>query len=1380
MTISFNGMLFDRALICASCGAALAAVIVAALALFVGRFVRGRPAPLRYGLLLAALVVLGIVPAVAAASRLGGWGALRVSPSAVDRPLATRPLIARPEMLRPSPSQSPAPTQVAAAAADDHFSQPAQTPHREKTAAAALRMPTLREAASGLLWAWLGGLLFFVGMVFRDLVRLKRLRQTLVPCSSPAAVALLGEAARSVGLTQPPRLFESAAVPVPVVIGPVNPVVVLPAGMANTLDREKLTAILLHEAAHVVHGDLWVGLLQHAVAAIFWWCPPVHRLNRRLAEVREEICDDYVVLAQGDGFQLAEVLVEMAAGLQGRRQRLTIGTLGAIDEKPALEGRVERLIDLTRQAAPMTRMNRLAVVAAGAFGVVALAIVLATTIHAADEPPAAAPKAAAAPLGAAEAKEPQGEAAASSRKPEQAKAQVPPFTLTGAVVDKSGKPVPGAVITTRNYRGIIQATATADDQGAFEITLPMSPFARASLGPIVSAAVSDRPLLGYFRFPFHDGRSPGSDKVRIVIEPTRPAKVNVIDADGKPVEGAEVRMQLDLPISIGPSETDASGVATFQVPQSETIMSVIALKDHQGLDYEVYSLPQAQQGDQFAQRPEFPFAAGQTLILDGASPLAMRAEDGQGKPLPDVNSHVWLLRKEGRHDVMNLSFYIGLDQTTDASGSLTFAWFPKWQTEPVTIWSHATGYEHQRTNHLPTARSETVTVSMQQLIPLRGSVTLPDGKPAANIPVAAHGAGYSFDRCNASGKTDEAGRYEIFVAPNQTYMLTIADEQWAAPAQSGFVVLPGQEVPEHDFTLRPATRIHGRVLNRSTSQPVAGQLLYLNQQGISLNDIGKDLLPNPGNLNVWVCPNWQQGKTAGRDGGFEFFVAEGEYNLFTTGQTGERFVIGEESEKEIDLRIDVAAPKVLTGIVTQADTQAPVSDALIVLYPSQTTSPFEQKATSTADGRFSIETKAGPAHAFVLDKKAGLGAIAEVGAEQTSVDLPLLKLGSAHGRLLTEDGSQPAAGVKLIYAVRITDPIDKTSLLRFGGEVTTDSDGTFTLPYLVPGWDYECVCNDYPGGAILGVAKVNVQPGESQSLGDRTKPAAPKPYVPPTLEERTLAAFRATKTPLERLEKAKKCIQDGHNNLLVVWGNPDDARVKDLMRIRFEDKAFQAYNNDYVSMSVSTATDSLEAARELATALDMPVAPSETDLLLAILDENGAVVARLAGEEICAGGSIAKDLFFAELDRHKPTPLDAHELLKMALATAQRENKRVMLLETATWCGPCQILSGWLQRNQQWEKDYVWVKIDQRWTGATEIMKELRGEDRSIPWVGILDAEGKPLATSDNPASGSNIGNPTTSPELDHFRHMFESTCQRMTPEEIADLVKAAVVEVGR
>jgi beta-lactamase regulating signal transducer with metallopeptidase domain len=382
MTPVLNGMLFDRAWICASTGAAVAAVSVAVLALVVGRALRGRPAPLRYGLMLAALVVLGIVPAVAAASRLAGWGVVRVSPVSVDRPLAPRPFLVK--------AAVPRPAALPASTAGDNALQPEAV---AEPAAVVVPGPTFREAASGLLWVWLGGFMFFVGLVIRDLLRLRRLRQSLVPCPSEPAVGAMREAARSVGLVKPPRLYESAAVPVPVVIGPARPAVVLPTGMANALEPEKLSAVLLHEAAHVVHGDLWVGLLQHAVAAVFWWCPPVHRLNRRLAEVREEICDDYVVAAQGDGFQLAEVLVEMAAGLRAKRQRLAIGTLGAIDEKPALEGRVERLVDLAGKAIPMTRMNRMALAAAGAFGAVALAIVVATTIHAADELPAAEPQA---------------------------------------------------------------------------------------------------------------------------------------------------------------------------------------------------------------------------------------------------------------------------------------------------------------------------------------------------------------------------------------------------------------------------------------------------------------------------------------------------------------------------------------------------------------------------------------------------------------------------------------------------------------------------------------------------------------------------------------------------------------------------------------------------------------------------------------------------------------------------------------------------------------------------------------------------------------------------------------------------------------------------
>jgi len=136
----WNGMLFDQAWIFASAGAAAAAVNVAVMALVVGRAVRSRPAPMRYGLLLAALVVLGIVPAVAVASRLAGWAVVTVPAAAVERPLAAGSVVATTTARRP-------PRPAASAAHTDFL----PSEHVEETAGAPLGMPTFREVASCLL-----------------------------------------------------------------------------------------------------------------------------------------------------------------------------------------------------------------------------------------------------------------------------------------------------------------------------------------------------------------------------------------------------------------------------------------------------------------------------------------------------------------------------------------------------------------------------------------------------------------------------------------------------------------------------------------------------------------------------------------------------------------------------------------------------------------------------------------------------------------------------------------------------------------------------------------------------------------------------------------------------------------------------------------------------------------------------------------------------------------------------------------------------------------------------------------------------------------------------------------------------------------------------
>ena len=91
----------------------------------------------------------------------------------------------------------------------------------------------------------------------------------------------------------------------------------------------------------------------------------------------------------------------------------------------------------------------------------------------------------------------------------------------------------------------------------------------------------------------------------------------------------------------------------------------------------------------------------------------------------------------------------------------------------------------------------------------------------------------------------------------------------------------------------------------------------------------------------------------------------------------------------------------------------------------------------------------------------------------------------------------------------------------------------------------------------------------------------------------------------------------------------------------------------------------------------------------------------------------------------------------------------------------------------KWERDYIWVKMDHRWIGAREKMKELRdGADGGVPWWAILNEDGKVLVTS-NEGEGNNIGYPRSKSERAHFRTMLEQTAIRLKADDITSLVDA-------
>ena len=139
------------------------------------------------------------------------------------------------------------------------------------------------------------------------------------------------------------------------------------------------------------------------------------------------------------------------------------------------------------------------------------------------------------------------------------------------------------------------------------------------------------------------------------------------------------------------------------------------------------------------------------------------------------------------------------------------------------------------------------------------------------------------------------------------------------------------------------------------------------------------------------------------------------------------------------------------------------------------------------------------------------------------------------------------------------------------------------------------------------------------------------------------------------------------------------------------------------------------------------------------------------------GGHDAAKLV-AFLKQHEAKPLVAADVLATALATAQKEQKRVFLHFGAPWCVWCRRLEAWMAEpavRERLDRDLVDVAIDvDRMEGGPKLKDDLGGgKSGGIPWFVILDASGKPLITSDGP--GGNIGFPSAPEEVEHFGAML-------------------------
>jgi Thioredoxin-like len=140
----------------------------------------------------------------------------------------------------------------------------------------------------------------------------------------------------------------------------------------------------------------------------------------------------------------------------------------------------------------------------------------------------------------------------------------------------------------------------------------------------------------------------------------------------------------------------------------------------------------------------------------------------------------------------------------------------------------------------------------------------------------------------------------------------------------------------------------------------------------------------------------------------------------------------------------------------------------------------------------------------------------------------------------------------------------------------------------------------------------------------------------------------------------------------------------------------------------------------------------------------------------------------------EPADSAAERILAAGLTQAKREGKRVFLHASGPQCTPCQRLNRFLEENRDlFQSDFVDVKVDledadfQTFSNGFALLLRLRKKYDGVPWIAILEPDGRIVATSDLP-SGKNAGFSESPAGIRVFMQMLRKGIKRTTPEQLA------------
>jgi hypothetical protein len=915
--------------------------------------------------------------------------------------------------------------------------------------------------------------------------------------------------------------------------------------------------------------------------------------------------------------------------------------------------------------------------------------------------------------------------------------------LRGEVVDSDGRPAAGLQVACKEAWRSTQPLQASIDGNRFQVWIPV-----ADPHPVwLRASSTDSDQVAYARFNAYQLRQAAIKGLKLQLQtPTRKVNIKVTD-QGRPVSGATVNAEVGYGISLR-STTGADGIAQLALLPQQELTHLTAWTDDRRIGgFTFHRTP-----------PRDPEANEHSIELSKCRDQKMRFVTDDGSPVPDVKFTIEMATPSPHYN------YIGsanqFQMTTDAAGVAVYRWFPDWSDVHFYADIDETKWVLEGDKRIVDGVAIFTLKERKPRKRITGSVV---SQETTTPPGGFYVHLYSFQgeresRSDlASAFTNPDGSFSLDILPDATYSAYVQDEKWVGkiidfvPYESSTdkLTTPKLEVVEG----QPVEVI---VTSGPKKEPMSNLTVsFRREYGYSWHENGDKRSGTSG--PQWWATTDGSGKAATRT-----LPGKLEVSIYSPRWRAEKSIdVVADKPVQINLHREIGDKRTVTGqIVLDPAAGKSLKDIEVRVASLDGNYQDEQSPSCNADGVFSFDTFANEVGIFAGTRDGKAAGSIITGKLTSPIEVRLLPTGQYHGKLLAT-GGQPAVSHPIRAYVRLEGKKDPNARLpkivdvkRF--EVKTDQHGEYTIegiPARTTVILFADAVNSSGGGVFID--ELYPEPNETRS---------------PTVTYLVKTLAKAEKLPLADRYRGtlRDCALAGYRPMIIV---ADDSGST----LKFVDQNYADYeaNNDvYGFMQVLAfggTTPLVAADAAFLKERNWPL-PQPGRVFACAIDANGKELGR---QEIDIANSGAAEEVANFIRQHAPPRQNAEEKWAAAFAEANRTNRRVWARVSGRYCGPCFLMTRWLDDQRALlEKDFVMLKIDgARDTGGEEIAKRVtQGQEGGIPFHAIFDASGKVLIDSVGPTG--NIGHPSGIDGKKHLKKMLLETRKNITEAEVDRVVE--------